>query len=390
MIAHAAGTHRYRVLDAWRGICALLVAFFHIPVAHGWQTASAFYNLQLFVDFFFVLSGFVICHAYGQRLQTDRDFAGFMIRRFGRVWPLHAAIIAAFFVLEVLKVAAGSFMPLPLDGAPFTNNHTWITLLSNLLMTQAFNLHGMTSWNDPAWSIGVEFYTYAVFAAVILTVGRRNSAFGLMAALGLAGVVAFSSTWLLTTHDFGFFRCVYGFFIGCLVYDFSRTPFAERLSGTAAEIVSIVALMLFIAATGKNASSLAAPLMFAVIVAVFATERGAVSRALLSAPAQALGLWSYSIYMVHMLVISVLKIALTVTAKVGHTGLKATAVEPTKLWSFGNAFADASLIAVYLGLVLLLARFTYAHIEAPARNWFAKLADDLRDRRSVTAMRALS
>ena len=104
--------HRYQVLDAWRGICALLVAFVHVPVAHAWQNAEAFHSLQLFVDFFFVLSGFVICHAYGRRLDVDRDWPGFMIRRFGRVWPLHAAVLAGFAVIELLKLAAQAFTQL--------------------------------------------------------------------------------------------------------------------------------------------------------------------------------------------------------------------------------------------------------------------------------------
>jgi peptidoglycan/LPS O-acetylase OafA/YrhL len=90
MIETSARGPRFEVLDAWRGICACLVTLVHIPVAHTFYADRWFTNMQLFVDFFFVLSGFVICHAYATRVTDTRSAGGFMIRRFGRIWPLHA------------------------------------------------------------------------------------------------------------------------------------------------------------------------------------------------------------------------------------------------------------------------------------------------------------
>ncbi|MEQ1697635.1 MAG: acyltransferase [Hyphomicrobiaceae bacterium] len=388
MIASANAAARYRVLDAWRGICACLVAFIHVPVAHGWQDAGAFHSLQLFVDFFFLLSGFVICHAYGERLERDGNWTGFMIRRFGRVYPLHIAALAGFVTLELFKVVAGLFASLPIDGAPFTGPRSLATLLSNLVMTQSFGLHGMTSWNGPAWSIGVEFYTYAVFAGAVLITGARSWVFLGLAVLGLAVMAGVSPLWLFATHDYGFWRCLYGFFLGCLVCNFlSAAPSATmaRLAGrgrfagmslaTVIEIASVAVLAVYLALTGINASSLAAPLVFAGIVLVFAGEGGAISRMLLAAPAQTLGLWSYSIYMIHMLLFAVLKIVMTALAKISFLGISAPVSEPVKLWTLGGPVSDAALVAVYLGLVLVLAKHSFDWIEAPARAWFARLAD---------------
>ena len=59
----------------------------------------------LFVDFFFVLSGFVIAHAYGDRLKSPLEVWQFIVRRFGRVWPLHIAVLAAFIAVAVFKYA---------------------------------------------------------------------------------------------------------------------------------------------------------------------------------------------------------------------------------------------------------------------------------------------
>jgi len=62
---------RFEALDALRGVCALLVVLFHIPIYHALKDVGAFANLQFCVDMFFALSGFVLCHAYGQRLKKS-------------------------------------------------------------------------------------------------------------------------------------------------------------------------------------------------------------------------------------------------------------------------------------------------------------------------------
>jgi peptidoglycan/LPS O-acetylase OafA/YrhL len=362
-------------LDAWRGLCACGVLLVHVPVAHHFHDAVWFSNMRIFVDFFFVLSGFVICHAYGARIQNGVQGVGFMIRRFGRVYPLHLAVLAGFVALELLKVLAGFVTPLPLDGVPFTEGRSLTTLISNLFLLQAFNLHGMTSWNTAAWSIGVEFYTYIVFAIVVVLWGARWGVFAILAGVGALGVAVFADDWLFTTHAFGFFRCLYGFFVGCLMYRLIEIgDLPKVLMGTGAEVAAIGALGLFMLTTGPDASSLLAPLAFGVILVVFAGESGAISRGLLSRPAQALGLWSYSIYMIHMLVFAGLKILLTFAAKIKGLGLSAPVVVPFKQWTLGHPVSDMALMIGHVALVLVLARFTYEWIEAPARTWFAARA----------------
>ena len=54
----------FRVLDSWRGIAALLVALFHLDIYSALYSLDFTRNAFLFVDFFFVLSGFVITHSY--------------------------------------------------------------------------------------------------------------------------------------------------------------------------------------------------------------------------------------------------------------------------------------------------------------------------------------
>lgn len=369
------GANRYRALDAWRGVCAVMIALLHAPLQHAAMGMRWFDNTALFVDFFFVLSGFVICHAYGARIRSNRDAIGFMIRRFGRTWPLHAAILAVFAVIELAKLVASRFASLPLDGQPFTENLSPDLLAANLLFVQALHISGGMSWNGPAWSVAVEFYVYLIFALVLLLAGARTALFALLAIAAALALAATSPTSMFVTYDFGFLRCVYGFFVGCVAYRLSSRLGAPRLgAATLIEFVALGAVVMFIAATGDNATSFMAPLLFALVILVFAQERGVVSRAMTMRAPQALGRWSYSIYMVHWLVFSLWKIAVTLTDKFAHVGPVVARLTPTKQWVFATSSANAAALLALLASVIVTAAFTYRFIEQPARDAFNRLA----------------
>src|SRR2546428_12039863 len=107
---------------SWRGIAACLVALFHLE-AYSHLVYSHLHgvpflrNSWLFVDFFFVLSGFVIAANYQQRLLDGFGVGRFLLLRLGRLYPLHFAILAASGccrLLLVLNPALASVTP----GAP--------------------------------------------------------------------------------------------------------------------------------------------------------------------------------------------------------------------------------------------------------------------------------
>ncbi len=98
---------RWMALDAMRGLAALLVVLYHLrwnwhgydllPVRHGFYA----------VDFFFVLSGFVMAATYGT-MRTPTDFVCFTIKRAGRLLPLHFAALAGFLLIESLFMLGAS------------------------------------------------------------------------------------------------------------------------------------------------------------------------------------------------------------------------------------------------------------------------------------------
>ena len=225
---------RFLALDSWRGIAALFVALYHLNAYGHFYGLPIVRNSFLFVDFFFVLSGFIISYSYCDRLTRLSAVVSFMIKRFGRVWPLHAVMLAVFVAFPILEWSGCYFTKLCGTDWPFNPEHDNLgTFFSNLLLVHSLGLHDSLTWNWPSWSISTEFWTYALFALVAATL--RAS----LVPVALWLVVACTLLLMLlapghmdVTYDFGYFRCVRGFFIGFLtfrLYAFRQMALAQIL-----------------------------------------------------------------------------------------------------------------------------------------------------------------
>jgi peptidoglycan/LPS O-acetylase OafA/YrhL len=284
---------RFESLDALRGICALLVALYHFRTA-GWISSSAVVrHSYIFVDYFFVLSGFVISFSYGDKIESRRiSVVRFMGLRLGRLYPLHIAIIAALVLIEIALASFGG-------RGTFVGERSPSSLVENIFMLQSFGFQNSTTWNGPSWSISAEVWTYLLFGVVLL-VPRRLI-------LWLAGALSVSALCFLATtrasidvtFDLGFIRCVYGFGLGFVLYHLFRKVGPK--GGAAAEIASLVFAVIFVA-FANGPWTFAAPPVFAVGIYLLASARGPISKILSSYPFQFLGMASYSIYMIHVFV----------------------------------------------------------------------------------------
>jgi peptidoglycan/LPS O-acetylase OafA/YrhL len=94
-------------LTPLRGIAALLTVIFHIDIFLGWEmtppgVSPLLSHMYLMVDFFFILSGFIMCHVYGNRFLKEvrkTEFKKFTIARFSRVYPLHLVTLGVTIVM---------------------------------------------------------------------------------------------------------------------------------------------------------------------------------------------------------------------------------------------------------------------------------------------------
>ncbi|MCZ8272621.1 MAG: acyltransferase [Microcystis sp. LE19-4.1E] len=368
---------RFIALDAWRGIAALLVALYRLEAdgfLHGLQLIQ---NAWLFVDFFFVLSGFVIAHAYLDRIESGSSVRVFVIRRFGRVWPLHAVLLFVFVFIELARFAFAVMKGDP--SKTFVDGKAPITILWDLMLVQAIGFTGTTLWNTPAWSISTEFWTYIVFA--ILCLGGRKVvmlAAPAIVASGLWVVGSFSPNGMDTTFQFGFARCLAGFFTGVMVLMLWRRYFRTLVLGndiaTLLEAAAITIVGAFVATVGRSQWTLLAPFVFAMIVIVFAFQRGRISQALASGIGRLLGDLSYSIYMTALLVsLAFNKAPVVISTKIGHpvaTAPHIGAGNPHTNFDLGPTWLNDAYTLLYLAVVIMVSWVTFRCIEVPARNWF--------------------
>jgi peptidoglycan/LPS O-acetylase OafA/YrhL len=365
---------RFEVLDSWRGICALLVALFHFPAA-GWLQTNGFISGSfLFVDFFFVLSGFVIAHAYTERLTDGISLKRFMVTRFGRLYPLHIFILTAFVVFEMARLTAGH--------NAFSDGNSVRSLVSNLFMIHGLGMDSSLSWNAPSWSISTELFAYLLFGFVTVALNRvALLAFASAVVVAPLFLFAVSPDYMDATYDFGFIRCLYGFAAGVLVHvafvqlaDKPAPDVGTRLTWTFAEGAVVLAVGLYVATSYVGPFSISAPFVFGLAVLIFVHEAGYISRLLRGRVFLGLGTLSYSIYMTHLFVqgrmLNAAKAA-EIYLGVPMLSMSATGGEPAPVFSAAWAMPMAGLM---LAVVIAASWLSYRYVEVPGRDWFRKLA----------------
>lgn len=364
---------RYVALDSLRGVCAVMVALYHLPIDAAVLKLGFIRQGYLFVDFFFVLSGFVIAHSYGTKIKSGSDAAVFLVRRWGRVWPLHVALLIAFVLLETVKSIAiqrGIF-----EGSAFAGGNDFYSVTTNLLLVHSWGMHDGIYWNYPSWSISTEWAAYLCFAAVLLI--ARQFYVWLAVAIGTACAglgMSFSPHTIDMTYDYGVLRCLSSFSLGILVYFVHKRLALPVSMATFFEAAMIGVLAVGLKIFGYGASTHLMPLVFAFAVFVFASGSGAVSRLLAMPPLKKLGDHSYSVYMNHVLLIFVLTSATVIATKGG--GISGVAMVDTQITFASPVLAHVAVTGYVLAL-LGLSALTYRWIEVPGQNYFKHIAQRL-------------
>ena len=372
--------HRYEALDSLRGICALLVCMFHFHAA-GPLTALPFVRGSwLFVDFFFVLSGFVIAANYRQRLIRGGFLRGFVILRFGRVYPLHFVMLAVYVAVELVGLYSAS------KGVArrpmFDDHHSVFAIFTNLTLTQAFGLHDVLTWNQPSWSIAVEFWTYLLFALVARLAGETLERWLSVAILiSIAILMVVTPYGINVTYSWSLIRCIYGFAVGAIVWRLwqrsGREPTRPYPGALAVEVAAVLAVIAFVSLAGPTRANLAAPLLFGAAVIVFARAGGPISRLLLAAPLRTLGVLSFSIYMVHAFVQSRFDDVLRVVGRLLHVELIGTriAADGTPADIVGTTPLQGTLLTVTMLIVVIaVSQVTWRLVELPGQRLARRLA----------------
>jgi peptidoglycan/LPS O-acetylase OafA/YrhL len=346
-------------LESLRGLAALPVVFFHLPRWNALCDAHFVRNGYLMVDLFFVLSGFVICSAYAERLRTPRDFLRFQFLRLGRLYPVHLLFLVVFLLIEVAKyIAQAHHGVASLNSTPFRDNDG-IAFLENLLLVQSVLPNRPLTFNYPSWSISVEFATYTLFGVLMLLMPRARTTL-------LATVSAAAFALVLTDTTAGFGNLLHGFagfFLGAVVARLAVPRIGRTVLRGAWSTGIFAMLTLQLVFMSSHAWDFAVPVLTALLIATLVLSRdGLVKRLLRQRVLVWLGTLSYSVYMSHAAVEWVLN-------QVVRIGLH----RPLAVTSDGVSTPQLSVaetlvaFAVVLAAVLAVSQLVHTFVEAPLR-----------------------
>lgn len=292
------GPH-FIVLDGLRGVAAIAVVCLHAIqlVANGQPAIEA---RALAVDFFFCLSGFVVAHAYGSRLDAGMSLGEFVARRALRLYPLiflGAALGGGVFVMGTLHRGG-----LGLD--------VLVEVTSAFLLIPAGLFFGLQAYpvSNPMWSLFFECFANIVYAMF----PRRSLAFLYVlltvSALALVQVsynyngldaVGFND-W--NAFAFGFVRVCYPFLAGTLI---CRLQIYKKLPSIPAAVV--IAMLIATLSIDMHPTwvyhAACSLLVFPVIVAIGANSQPIALPGVLTW----LGNISYPLYLIHHPLLRIVK-----------------------------------------------------------------------------------
>lgn len=373
-----------------------MVALFHFRALTHVYALDIIRNSWLFVDFFFVLSGFVISYNYLDRIRNGFSFKKFVWLRLGRIYPLHIFILLVFIAFELVLLLIPSLGALSPDGVFSSEGRSVFAIFTNIFMIDALNMHSTNTWNYPSWTISVEFYTYLIFFLLILAAARYFMAVNILIGISIPIIFLvysdyFKERYLFLSYEWSILRCLFSFSLGVICSEIFPKIYSlveKHGSKTIWTIVEILAVAGAYIVTANAAVhdfsaehqvtispiSLLAPFSYSLVVLIFAFEKGAISAFMRLGPMVFLGTISYSVYMVHIFVQDRIK-------NVAQLLEKFFDFDVFTKNDFGVALLGAEYWQGYLATAIMLpslifvSYLTYNFVEKPSRNWFRERAN---------------
>ena len=291
------GKHKFVALDGLRGVAAIAVVICHYSKEIGTWLFSA----AIAVDFFFILSGFVISYAYEERLRQGLSYWKFMQIRLIRLYPLYAIGI----VIPLAAVFTNAAIGLP----HVSQSLAIISSMFNSLLLPvplAYSADSVIVFpiNEPAWSLSLELAINALYVFFCLRLSTRL----------LGAVCLFSAIWLAAScHYFaeglntgwawgnylgGWARVLWGFPAGILLFRLYQSNPAQKYPSVIAALLPMALIFAFSTANDQNLLILVWPLiLFPACIWLGARLE---IKGLANALCAWLGQISYSLYITHI------------------------------------------------------------------------------------------
>jgi peptidoglycan/LPS O-acetylase OafA/YrhL len=335
-------------LTSLRGLAAWWVVFYHFRDATTLPIDNPIYKAlglgYLAVDFFFVLSGFIIYLNYRNSFKVFslENYKFFLINRLARIYPLHVFIMVLFLLNPIFIY----FFSKSLD---FGSRYSGTYYIFSIFLVQNWGWTNELEWNIPAWSISTELGAYIIFPAIAKIQYRlnRKTWSNWIALLFLSAIIFYIYKNLeyksigQGISKVGLLRCILEFCMGTCVaniyMNYRLLAHSPRWTGVAAVTLASVSILFGLR------DYLLCPLIFSLLV-LYIASNGNLTRSLLENKfILFLGEISYSTYLIHYLI---------------------------KDWvKFISLDIGLIQFFFYSCLVGVLSAFLYYCVEKPGRSW---------------------
>lgn len=290
-----ASSRRFVVLDGLRGIAAFAVILDHVPSQ---ALAVLTQGRYLAVDFFFTLSGFVLAHAYQQRLEQGLGALQFVRLRFIRLYPMYLMGFGIGAVITACLVLTGN-APFSWREVLFISGFSILFLPTPPGLSQSDTLY---PFNGPSWTLLFELVANAIYGLFARALSIRVLLLvlpflALLAALTILREEDLGAGWKWSHAEVGLVRVMYGFLAGVLICKVSVRLRLPAMPAWGA-VLLLVLVLCFPApeAWRRGFDLLACIALMPVIVAV---AQGARATGPVAALATRLGILSYGVYVLH-------------------------------------------------------------------------------------------
>ncbi len=376
-------------LTPLRGIAALLTLVFHAEIFLSFiggsmlidpSKSSLLSGMYIMVDFFFVLSGFILCYVYADYFIegfNTQKFKTFFAARFARIYPMH------FFSLCLTAGIWGIAGSLGFPKFPLMQiENSVYSFVTNLFLLHSMNFHHWFTFTHASWSISTEWWMYMLFpfiAMPILKLPKQTWILIVAFCIGLYLLIEFvlrpevtipleisvgmtpdPQPNLNVSFQYGFFRCMAGFVLGMATYLVFTINWAKSILATGwVLIIEVFGIFLCL---HFNVNDLAVVLFFPFVLLTAAYGNSSFNAFFESKPLQKLGDWSYSIYLIHQPFLILFTLVMLIINR-PEPGKTAVVWSQTEAWMVLFGFIAFSLFVSWLA---------YRFFEVPMRNWLKK------------------
>tara|TARA_R110000744_G_scaffold171182_2_gene289651 strand:+ start:6288 stop:7361 length:1074 start_codon:yes stop_codon:yes gene_type:complete len=300
---------RITKLDGLRGVFSLMIVLFHYRENFLPEFLRQLFFIReayTFVDFFFVLSGYVIAVNYN-KLSTWFEFKVYIKKRFIRLFPLLFFTTTVVLIFDLIGNYYFPNLVANVDSLPTL----LLRYLDTLCFTNATPILGSTSGiNGVSWSISSEMISYLVFGVVSAISFKQKRSLILILVIISAVVFSVYNGSFINTGDYGFIRGLISFNLGYFVWKLSQKQI--KIKNGFEYLIPVFLLLIFyiinkyLSGLEKEMFILAViPLFFGLSILILLKTNGILSKWLSSKPMVFLGDISYSVYLNHALLVIV-------------------------------------------------------------------------------------